>query len=154
METGMRHPKSNTGREVVTDMLFSLPFPNTWSSCYNIKDEISQWSKHKGYLLAELLCSSCSPTPDETKWHTLIWVGQALSPLQRQAGLACSWESLFIRKKQQLPFKTQLSQFQQSPGTCGNEAVMEEPGSSSQKSTDSSVPAWLWGAWCCCSSFY
>lgn len=60
----------------------------------------------------------------------------------------------FHQEKQQLPFKTQLSQFQQSPGTRGTEAVMEEPGSSSQNSRDSSVPAQLWGAWCCCSSFY
>lgn len=60
----------------------------------------------------------------------------------------------FHQEKLQLPFKTQQSQFQQSPGTRGNEAVMEEPCSSSQNSTVSSVPAWLWGAWCCCCSFY
>lgn len=89
--------------------------------------------------------------PDETYLDS----GRTGAEPSEEAGWAgLQLGKTFHQEKQQLPFKTQLSHFQQSPGTRGDEAVMEETGSSSQNNTDSSVPAWLWGAWCCCSSFY
>lgn len=99
----MRHPRTNTGKEVITDTVFSLLFLKTWSSCWQ-----------KGWKISvELLWSSCSPYAG---WNVMTYLGlsAALGKIGVNSAVEAGW-FLTHQEKQQLLFKTQLSHFQIKP---------------------------------------